>query len=202
MPFPANTFEWIWHWRDAGGNDFYNVWHFRDDSGSAMTVARSDVISAILRTELASTTGRTAAWRSYINQFSGLNDQIIRDVSGATSFEDTDAIAVLGTAVTDTLPPQVSLLVQKKTASAGRRARGRAFLAPFAEGTSDVNGDPTLALRTDVATSLAYIRDAMATNSTPLVVASQEGTPTDRNITNFSAGPKWRTQRRRALRSS
>lgn len=197
--YAADTFSLTWHWRDNGSHSMFNVMHFENNTGGAMTSVEAASIMAQWRAELADTAGRTAAWRAYMNNGSGLNDQKIKDVSGATGFEATDDTVVLGTSTGNPISPQTSLLVQKKTNSAGRRARGRIYTTCWTEDVNDNGGKPTLAFREDVETTLELFADWMTTNNTPLVVASQEGTPTNRIITDFVAGTAWRTQRRRAF---
>lgn len=199
MAYAADTFSLTWHWRDNGSHSMYNVLHFENNTGGSMTGVEAASIMAQWRAELAATSGRTAAWRAYMNNGGGLNDQVIRDVTGATSFEETDDTIVLGTDTGNPLPPQTSLLVQKRTAAGGRRARGRIYTTCWSEAVNDNGGMPTLAFRQDVEITLETFADWMFTNDTPLVVASQAGTPTNRNITDFVCGTAWRTQRRRAF---
>jgi len=142
MTYAANTFSLTWHWRDNGAHDIYNVLHFENLTGSAMTGVEAASITTQWRTEIASSTGLTASWRSYMNLGSGLNDQVIKDATGVTSFEQTDSTVVLGTSALDPLPPQTSLLVQVKTTAGGRRARGRIYTGAWAEHTSNGSGQP------------------------------------------------------------
>jgi len=65
----------------------------------------------------------------------------IRNVNAPDLPEFTSTVTgAVGTAPTEMLPRSVAAVVTFKTAKAGKRNRGRAFLPGFAEGTNEANG--------------------------------------------------------------
>jgi hypothetical protein len=129
---------------------------------------------------------------------------------GVESAEDQVSVfpsAVVGTLVQASVPPNVALLVYKRTARGGRRGRGRLFL-PWAPSVNAVNEDGTIvtSYMTTAQTALETFRAALITNDMPMVVLhkpSQPGTqhPTTQGapdpVTALNPSGLISTQRRR-----
>jgi hypothetical protein len=112
--------------------------------------------------------------------------------------------AGVGTQVTDGLPPQVAMLVTKRSAFAGRAARGRTYLPFLYEGGSGPQGQPTAGLLAQ-GTSIAQY---LLTNKTMTLSGRETSlapviwrrlTKTYVNVTDFLVRDRFATQRRRSL---
>ena len=111
-------------------------------------------------------------------------------------------VPVTGSNTGGSLPLNCAILIQKQTASGGRRGRGRMFLPPFWPLETDVNdaGGITPALVTSIGASWDFVRTGMVTASLPprLFHATSPFTPTI--ITGFTVSTLIATQRRRLRR--
>lgn len=150
----------------------------------------------------------------------------LRDLRTPNQAEFIDAnAAVVGSAVTDPLPPQTSLCVTLRTALSGKSFRGRVYLGGFSEATSDVVGTANSATSTAAVAFLTAVSNAMTASQITFAVASRpaerytvvrttfhnDGTTSTKTITQGPARPgvstavsliaarnaTWETQRRR-----
>lgn len=109
--------------------------------------------------------------------------------------------SVAGSTTGEALPPNVALLVKKRTALGGKRNRGRLYIPGIDEDTVDTAGviDPTalVAMQADVT---AWLAD-MVTNSTGMRILHTEppGEPTIA-VTSLVLDGRAATQRRRLRR--
>jgi hypothetical protein len=109
--------------------------------------------------------------------------------------------AVVGGLTGGAPPPNVAVLVHKRTARGGRRGRGRLFLPWFCS-DNDTNEDGTLlpALVSSVQTAAGVWLAALATNDVPMYILhspgqTAEGPPNE--VTSLTVSSLVATQRRR-----
>lgn len=198
--FAAETYALILNWRDANGRQALNVAHIKNNTGSAMDSATAgDVIDAVKTAYDTIHGAATLKWQAYVANPAELHEVTVRGVDG-DPFERTDLLDILGTGTDDQLSPQVALQMVLRTGGTGRKRRGRMFLPCISEAWNNSQGLPLAQLRTDLEIAISYLIGQLATLNTPLVVASQKGTPTNYIVTEATAWPEWRSQRRRAYR--
>jgi hypothetical protein len=98
-------------------------------------------------------------------------------------------------------PPNVAVLIHKRTARGGRRGRGRLFMPWFVDETTiDEAGIIAPATVTSLATCVEVFRTALATNGVPMVVLHEPGKTTAGApdvVTSLTVDPLVATQRRR-----
>lgn len=141
-------------------------------------------------------------------------DNILPDISNQLFFEsilvklgpnDTGPFAQLdvgevGGASLINVPPQVSLIVQKVTASGGRANRGRLFMPGITRDSTNQQGEVLPAnLTTFQADWDAFYADVTTGATSPVVLHSGAGAPTE--ITSLNVESLLATQRRRQRRS-
>jgi hypothetical protein len=114
-----------------------------------------------------------------------------------TSFDDGP-----GTVAGDLLPRQVSGVMTKRTALAGKRFRGRFYTAFPAEASNDVTGIPTAAYNTahvNLSNKLDLtVTAGVAGNTNSMIPVVHSGiAAANTPVTIFDPRTKWATQRRR-----
>lgn len=192
-------------WTFSGAPYAVNVFGVRNATGAGITQAAANSLGAAVKTAMTST-----GYHGWISNLVALQTVGLRNINTANQVEflDTGA-AVVGTDVSNALPPQVALCVTLRTALAGRSFRGRTFLPGFAEATSDVNGRANSATGDAALAFVQAIMAACSAASLPMAIISRprpaEGTVPAYagNVTNVTAAVVrdlvWDTQRRRAV---
>lgn len=113
---------------------------------------------------------------------------------------------VVGEATGQTLPPNVAVLVQKRTAEGGRRNRGRMYLPPygFSEGVIDQAGAIDSTELAGLQAKLDAFLVALEANDAPMVILHWSEVPDSdlvpTTVTSLQAVSTVATQRRRLRR--
>lgn len=130
----------------------------------------------------------------------------LRDIRSANTAEFLDSgAAVVGTGTGDALPPQTALVVTLRTASAGRRFRGRVYLPGFCEAVNLTNG--VFSALASPVNFITAIKSALTTSGMDLGVLSRpnpDATPPNAGFITVVTSmvlrdSVWDTQRRRAI---
>lgn len=169
-----------------------------DTSGSGIANAEDLAVSvntiATLATKIFAPASMSATW-----QYRGV--RALLGQSGDPQIFDLN-VSTAGTLVADPMPPNNSVLVQKRSAVGGRRNRGRMYLPPFhfAETTVDSVGTIAGATVTALQTKVTALRtDLLADDLIPVILHSvSEVAPTV--IASFVVENVIATQRRRLRR--
>lgn len=122
----------------------------------------------------------------------------LRDVRTANQSEYVSAAAAVpGTGAGNPLPNEVAAVVTLRTALAGRRYRGRAYLGGFIVGENDATGRIVAGLNTAMVTFMTNVQTDMAAQGITLAVLSRKyllATP----VASITArDTSWDTQRSR-----
>jgi hypothetical protein len=121
---------------DLGGVPAANVFGGKATGTGTVTQATADALRDIV---LGAFNSSALGVQLAVNV--SLTSVAIRNVNTADLPEFTSSVAgAIGTAPTEMLPRSVAAVVTFKTAKAGKRNRGRAFMPGFAEGTNESNG--------------------------------------------------------------
>jgi len=110
--------------------------------------------------------------------------------------------AISGTATGSPVTPNTSLLVQKVTASGGRRGRGRSYWPGFTEADVDGGGVITSGyLVTVQAKCDGFLADLLAADVPMMLLHADSGSPPPPDqVTDYVAAARMGTQRRRMRR--
>lgn len=120
---------------------------------------------------------------------------------GGEALVGVSELVIAGTAVLASPPPNVALLVHKRTQRGGRRGRGRLFL-PWFLGETDIDEGGTVlqATATSIQTALEVWRSDLATRSCPMVILHEPGVSNSGlpdNVSTLTVDRLVATQRRR-----
>ena len=139
----------------------------------------------------------TDNWLAVLHSHAGVYSVTVRD-SASGVFESSSA-ELAGTAGDTISPPQVALMVQKRTGVGGRRNRGRMYLpGPREDGYTD-EGQLTTAQASELQTAADdWLTDMGNADVGVVILHADGGTPTD--VTSLVAGTFIATQRRRLKR--
>lgn len=155
-----------------GGGNWSNSWHFRRISLDDPSLSEMNALAAGL-----------AAW--YSLQVMGrcapgttLADMVMTPLDG-TSGGITYSQNIQGTDTFETMPPEVAQCLTIRTASRGRRARGRVFLPAFTVSSYDGDGKIMVSVASDILAALTIDLTALGALGWELGVASY-GTSTNR----------------------
>ena len=188
-------------WAQGGVPSAINVLGVVNATNVAITQALTNTVGAAVKAAVASS-GLNAGLGPTITLVSvGL-----RDIRSANQPEFLDSgAAVAGTGATDLLPPQTAFAITLRTASAGRRFRGRVYLYGFCEAFNSATG--TALGTTAMVNFVTAIKSALTSSSLDLGVLSRPN-PNAIPINNGFISPVtavvardsvWDTQRRRAV---
>lgn len=117
--------------------------------------------------------------------------------TGASAFS---ADALTGTTGTDSEPPMVAALIDKRTAVGGRKGRGRMFWPGLAPAIVDDGGTITPANRTAMQTDFTAFLTLMDAASLPLHLLHGDSGDAPNEITSLSVQSRVGTQRKRNRR--
>lgn len=187
-------------WAQGGVLTAINVYGVVNSGNVSITQALTNTIGTAIKSSFASTTYNAALGTAVSLANIGL-----RDIRSANQPEFLDSgAAVNGTAAGDLLPPQTALCITLRTASAGRRFRGRTYLWGFTEAVNSAAG---AAVGVTVAVNfVSAIKSALQASGLDLGVLSRPNpnanplnpgfvTPVTTIVTRDLV---WDTQRRRA----
>lgn len=174
---------------------FIWTWHVQDAGGLADTIA-ADAATAV-----------TLMWNGPPTPASSIlqlvpvttaPDEVVVDEldgAGKNVAQGAQTLALVGTNVTESMPPNVTVAVSTRTALPTRRGRGRFFLPPFGVGT-DVGGLLTATARGQIAAAVKAALDSLNANGHQPVIYHRDlnsGTP----ITAIDVGNVFDQQERR-----
>lgn len=161
LPVISGVHRVAFNWRVSATGPFAtNVMHFK--GASTDTLALKNALDANVTTAMWAGCGTTTnVYQLQITPLDGSSATVIYAVSGAKW-----AGSVVGTAI----EPAPSVIVALKTATRGRRSRGRVFI-PFPDETSVNNGSFSGTIATNQSAWDTF-RTAMNTSLYPMVVAS------------------------------
>lgn len=137
--------------------------------GVVVTQALANTVGAAIKSGFA-----TSGLNTHMGASTGLQYVGLRDISteGQPEYLD-EGVVVIGTALTDTLPPQTALVVSVRTARSGASYRGRIYLGGFVETDNGSNGQ-ALQPAADAAVGFVdAIGDALSASGMQLAVLSR-----------------------------
>lgn len=154
------------------GSPWVNVLHFRKTSG-----AIDDAALTALNTELNKLYGGPAYsgstyWLLFnCNQYTLCYDATYTRLDG-TSASVIKALTAAGSGTSNSMPPEVSVCVTLRTATRGRRYRGRLYLPPFVASAANPNGSVVGSSMTGIVAQFAGFRTALTGINWEQVIAS------------------------------
>lgn len=149
----------------------------------------------------------SAAWNDAHLIAEYVNDVTLSTIRVKFGPDDTGPFAELGVAYTgqqvdDPLPPNVAVLVHKRTLSGGRSGRGRMYFPGAAEQDVGPGGALVPLKVTNMTAALDNFRANLANNDLPMVLLHRPGAPlsTPTPVVGLDVAPLAATQRRRLRR--
>lgn len=118
------------------GKSLSNVYHFTGTSGSPVTLAKVQTVSADLRSAFSTTGYQALAGGTF-----GIVGAEVTDISDTDNAPiSSTAAPINGIAVGKLLPMEVALVVTLRTAKRGPLYRGRSYLMGFADAANTTDG--------------------------------------------------------------
>lgn len=192
MPLFQHRYEGHCH---AGDIFVFSWW---SESASTIDVSHAAAVAWASDVWDGSTGGD--GWASYTNPAVGIDRITTGEITTATGQQQAlreSPSVLVGTSLSGSLPPVVSLVVSLRTATANRTGRGRFYLPQPATNALELDGNLSAAAQTDVADALeAAWTTAVAAGEAP-VVYSRTARAT-RPITSFNVGDVMDIQTRRS----
>lgn len=151
-----------------------------------------------IRGEFSEATTRPYAAANMIDSYTFVGVSVVKMLEDGPSIGQ-DFTAITGTATTDALPPNCAFLMNKNTASGGRRNRGRAFIPILTPGEASTNAAGVVDNGVVSAVTILYgaARVALVALGYDPVLFHQTPPYTPTPITSFSFSSLLATQRRR-----
>lgn len=124
-----------------------------------------------------------------VSQLGAIGDPVVAST--------TRSITGVGTASTNGLPPQCSVVVSFLTAGAGSRNRGRMYLPPTSAGTLTTTGRLASAAQGAIADAVEALFDGLIASGQTVTVRSEVGGGASSVVSTIRVGDVIDTQRRR-----
>lgn len=142
------------------GQPWVNVIGLHNEIGTTLTQAIADQLGADVR-------GIYSELQPLLVNDWQLNEIVIQDLRTATapSFE-ASITALVGTNISDGMPPHIAACATHRTEFRGRSFRGRTYLAGFGEDSSTTNGQILTLTRTEIADAFDLFRTNLQQGST------------------------------------
>lgn len=129
-----------------------------------------------------------------------LVDILVKNGPNDTGPSDVHGTNNAGGAAGDTLPPNVSVLVRKSTASGGRRNRGRMYIPGYLEAHSDPGGVLNSGALAALSSDWDDFLDALVADDLPMVILHDVPVLTPTLVTELEVQARLATQRLRLRR--
>lgn len=189
----------LYQHRFRGHNAAGDIWQFTWWSNSLRTTADANTAAVAWLNELWDPAGAALGLGSLVVAGVGADRVSTGRINPSTGLQDQLAegtVALVGTAVGSSLPPDVALVVSLRTALANRRGRGRFYLPAMAASTLAADGRVATAAITTLVGALTAAWGPYTTGVDTVVVYSRTGRM-DTTVSSFDIGNLFDTQRRR-----
>jgi len=175
------------------GQPWVNVIGLRIDAGFALDQNIADSLGVDVRNLYNANVGlQVNDWQ--------LDAVVIQDLrSGTAPAWDANITPVIGTNISDGMPPQVAMVVTHRTGLRGRSFRGRTYHAGLGEDSSTTSGQILTLTRTNFANAWTAFRTELATDFSGFIqhaVVSRALSETTL-VTSSVADAEWDHQNRR-----